>query len=88
MALSEGEEMNTKKKVRKFIINNFLFGDGADLKDNTSLMEAGVIDSTGILEIIGFIEKKYKFQPKTEELTVDNFDSINQISDYIKNKIS
>ena len=51
--------MNYLETARHFIVENFLFGDGARLEDDTSFLEAGIIDSTGILELIMFIEETH-----------------------------
>ena len=64
-----------------------MFGKGADtlgLRD--SLMEKGIIDSTGVLELVAFLESNFGFQVEDEELTPDNLDSIEQIAGYIDRK--
>jgi acyl carrier protein len=51
-------------------------------------MENGIIDSTGILELVSFIEQKFDFRVGDEDLVPDNFDSVNNLVDYIKKKIA
>ena len=51
--------MDNSVKVREFVVENFLFGDGETLKDDTSFMEEGIIDSTGILELVFFLEETF-----------------------------
>jgi acyl carrier protein len=70
---------DTKEKIRQFIIDNFLFGDAGDLEDNTSFLESGIIDSTGVLELIGFLEEEFLIQVDDEELIPENLDSINNL---------
>jgi len=72
--------------VRRFIIDNFLFGRG-DLTDDQSFLDSGIIDSTGILELVAFLEETYGFQVGDEELIPDNLDSIKKISGFLQKKL-
>ena len=54
--------MDSMQIVRNFIIENFLFGDGNGLEENTSFLESGIIDSTGILELVSFLEERLTFK--------------------------
>ena len=57
MDLNEGNiQANYVAEIREFVVNNFLFGDGGNLKNDTSFLDEGIIDSTGILELITFRE--------------------------------
>lgn len=79
--------MDTKTQIRGFIVDNFLFGtDDGSLKDGDSFLESGIIDSTGILEVVGFVEDEFGFDVKDEELVPENFDSIERIAAYIERK--
>ena len=62
--------------VRIFIVDNFLFGDGAKLSSDTLLIEKGIIDSTGVLELVAFIEDNFNVTVKDEELVQENFASL------------
>ena len=74
-------------EVRAFIIDNFMFGQGGeDLQTDDSLMEKGIIDSTGVLELVGFLERNYGLQVEDEELIPDNLDSIGNIAGYVGRK--
>lgn len=76
-----------EKQIRNFIVENFLFGESNDgLNDNDSLLETGIMDSTGVLELVAFIEENYKFKVKDEELVPENLDSIANISEFIRKK--
>lgn len=72
--------------VRRFIIDNFLFGRGEGLSDEQSFLDSGIIDSTGILELVMFLEETYGLQVNDEELIPDNLDSINKISAFLQAK--
>ena len=79
--------METREKLRQYIIENFLFGnENASLDDGESFLESGIIDSTGILEVVGFLEDEFGFEVTDEELVPDNFDSIDKLVDYIEKK--
>lgn len=81
--------MSVQHEIRQFIIDNFLMGqDSDDLKDDSSFLEEGVIDSTGVLELVGFLEENYNIKVEDEELIPENLDSIKNIRAYIETKRS
>ena len=63
--------------TKQFIVDNFLFGDGAKLAIDTPLFEKGIIDSTGVLELVAFIEDNFNVTVTDEELVQENFSSLN-----------
>jgi acyl carrier protein len=80
--------LEAREKLRQFIIENFLFGnDNAELDDGESFLDSGIIDSTGILEVVGFIEDEFDFEVMDEELVPDNFDSVDKLVAYIGRKM-
>lgn len=78
--------MDNSSKIRQFIVENFLFGDGQVLKDNTSFMQEGIIDSTGILELVFFLEETFGVSVEDDELVPENFDSLKRIVKYLEAK--
>jgi len=79
--------MDTRRQIRHFIAENFLLsGDGFSLGDDASLLESGVIDSTGVLELIGFVEDTFQVEVRDEEIVPENFDSVDRIAAYISDK--
>ena len=77
-----------KKNLRNYIIENFLFGDTeTEFADIDSFMEIGIIDSTGILEIITYIEEKFNIKIEDDELIPENLDSISNIVNFIDRKV-
>ena len=79
--------MDIRSDIRGFILDNFMMGrDPQDLTDSGSLLELGVIDSTGVLEMVGFLEEKYNFQVEDEDLVPENLDSIDNLVSYIQGK--
>lgn len=81
--------MNYCKEVREFIISNFLFDDRDTqvLRDDTSLLDSGIIDSTGVLELIMFLEEKYGLRIEPDEITPENLDSINRVVGFLTHKL-
>ena len=78
--------MNNLDTVRNFVIENFLFGDGELLEEETSFMEKGIIDSTGILELVFFLEETFKIKVDDDELVPENLDNLRNIVEFLKNK--
>ncbi|UFS69145.1 acyl carrier protein [Geomonas sp. RF6] len=76
-----------REKIRLFIVDNFLFGDAKGLEDSTSLLGAGVVDSTGILEMVSFLEQEFAIKIQDEELVPEHLDSINSISLFLQRKL-
>ena len=79
--------IDIKEKVKAFIISNFLLSVNSNsLNDDDSFLEKGIIDSTGVLELVSFIEENFNFRVEDEELIPDNLDSLNKITAYISSK--
>jgi acyl carrier protein len=75
-------------QLRQFVIDNFLFGQEADgLSDNESFLERGIIDSTGVLELVAFLESTYAIKIKDEELIPANLDSIQKLVRFLQTKM-
>lgn len=75
-------------EVRNFVAENFLFGDDPEsLLNNDSFLETGIIDSTGVLELVSFIEEQYSVEVDDDELIPENLDSIDQLITFIENKL-
>jgi acyl carrier protein len=72
--------------LRQFIRENFLFGQDLALADHDSLLELGIVDSTGVLELVTFIEDSYRITIEDEELVPDNLDSIENLVRFIRAK--
>ena len=74
--------------VREFVTDNFLFGrKNVSLGSDDSLLEEGLIDSTGVLELVMFIENKFEIAVDDDDLVPDNPDSINCLIAFIENKL-
>jgi acyl carrier protein len=78
-----------ENKVRNFIEENFLFRDDrSTLADDDSLLDAGVIDSTGILELVAFLETEFEFRMADADIVPANLDSIKAIAAYVEGKVA
>ncbi len=79
--------VDIKNKIKKYITHNFLIENSSTiLNDDDSFLEKGIIDSTGVIELISFIEKTFKINVEDEELLPDNLDSLNKIAIFINKK--
>ncbi len=76
-----------KGKIKGYILENFLYGGSSDqIADDDSFLEKGIIDSTGILELVGFIEETFSVKVEDEDLVPENMDSINRLGEFIMRK--
>ena len=76
-------------QVREFLAENFPLGrDVSELSSSDSLLEAGVIDSTGVMELVAFLEETFGIQVDDQELLPENLDSIDSIVRYVTEKLA
>jgi acyl carrier protein len=75
--------MDIKQQVRAFITSNFYVADPSTLADDASLLDQGIIDSTGVLEIIMFLEDTFGFKVADSEMVPENLDSIENIAAFV-----
>jgi len=80
MRASEGE-------LRRFVVDNFLYGREQKFSDEDSLMELGFLDSTGVLELVNFLEKKYGIVVEDADLLPENLDSIGNLARFVSRKV-
>ncbi len=80
-------ETKVEEQIRRFVTDNFLFGeDDGSLKDDDSFLEKGIIDSTGVLELIAFVEKTFDVRFDDADLVPDNLDSIANVAGFVARK--
>jgi len=78
-----------REELTEFIVTNYLFGNMASVpRDDDSLVEEGIIDSTGILELIEFLESHFKVEVSESETVPENLGSIANLTDFIMSKQS
>jgi len=78
--------MDTTGKVRQFILDNFYVEDPSGLSGGTSLLDQGILDSTGVLEVISFLEGEFAIKVDDAEMLPENLDSIDRIVAFIDRK--
>ena len=76
-----------REKIRKYILENFMFTDDETaLSNDDSFLEKGIVDSTGMLELIAFIGDEFQITLEDDELIPDNLDSVNRVAAFIQRK--
>lgn len=75
-----------RARVRAFVLENFYVADAAALSDEGSLLEAGIVDSTGVLELIAFVEAEFGVRVADTEMVPDNLDSIARVAAFVARK--
>lgn len=78
--------MNVQQRVRQFIIENFYVTDATELTDDASLIQGGWIDSTGMLELIAFLEDEYEIRVADAEMVPHNLDGVARIAAFVDRK--
>ena len=78
--------MDTKELIKKFIENNYMVEFKEDFQETDSFLDNGIIDSTGVLELIVFLEEKFGIKIEDAEIVPANLDSFKNIENYIKVK--
>jgi len=82
-------KMNTKTLVRQFIQDNFIMGSAAvQFGDSDSFMDSHLLDSTGFLEVVTFLEETFRIAVLDEEMVPENLDSLSAIEAYVSRKLS
>lgn len=75
-----------REQIRSFLASNFYIRDVEALDEESSLLEGGIIDSTGVLEVVGFIETTFNISVEDSEILPENLDSIQAIACYVAGK--
>ncbi|HEX5467807.1 MAG TPA: acyl carrier protein [Gaiellaceae bacterium] len=79
--------MTANARIREFVVSELMWGgDPADLGEDTSLIDNGVIDSLGIVKLVLFLEREFGIKVRDEELSPATFDSISSIASFVESK--
>lgn len=80
--------MEVRESVRNYIVENFLFGDVSPLEnDSMSLLDGGILDSVGVMELVAFLEQDFEITLADEELIPENLDSVDNLVGFIGRKV-
>ena len=80
--------MSIEAVIRDYVLENFLFtSDNGQLQDNVSFLEEGIVDSTGVLELVMFVEETFGITVEDEEIVPENFDSVQKLARYARLKV-
>lgn len=81
--------MDRRREIKQFVLQNFLFSDDETaISDRDSLIRGGVVDSTGIHELILFLEQSYQISVTPDEMTPATFESIHSVDEFVTRKLS
>lgn len=81
--------MDTKEKIRNYITDNLIFAqDDSAIEDDVSLLEAGIMDSVAVMELVLFVEEEFQLEIDDNEIIPENFDSISNLSNFIHAKLA
>lgn len=77
-----------EREVHGFVISNFLFDQSVDLDPDDSLLDKGLIDSTGVIELVDFLEERYAIKVEDDEVIPANLDSVRNVAKYVVRKLN
>jgi acyl carrier protein len=81
--------MEIEAQIRQYVAQNLLFSDnGFEYHDDDSFLQEGIIDSVGVLELVLFVEETFGVAVDDPEITPNNFDTVNQLTNYIRGKLA
>ncbi len=75
-----------EQELRRFVVDNFLFGRDNGFGAADSFLEGGIIDSTGVLELVAFLEERFGIDVADEELVPENLDSLENLARFVRSK--
>jgi acyl carrier protein len=78
--------MDVQARVTQFIVENFYVSDPAEITGETSLITGGYVDSTGMLEVISFLESEFNIRIKDQEMVPENLETIGRIASFVARK--
>ena len=81
-----GNHLNAQ--IRKFILDKFPLAQKQQIKDSDPLLESGVLDSLGVLDLVSFVEQEFSVHVTDEELVPENFQTIDRIAAFVESKSS
>jgi acyl carrier protein len=80
------QAVSPQPAIRAFIVENLFLGDDTLFGDDDSLLEAGALDSTAVMELVAFLEKSFSIQIDNNEISPENFETVNRIAAFVTGK--
>lgn len=80
--------MKIESKIKEFILKNLYFAEDNTLDDDASFLETGVVDSTGVMELVAFVQSQFGLNVEPQEIVVENFDSISKVARFVHRKLA
>jgi len=77
-----------REQIRSYIVDNILYGDGSRLEIDTPFHEGGILDSTGFLEIITFLEERFGIEVADHEVVPENFGTLRRVCGFVEQKLT
>jgi len=77
-----------KNKIKSFVSDYFIKDSGIEIAEDSSFLDKGIIDSTGVMELVSFLEETFGITMDDEEIIPDNFDSIEKLVTFVENKLA
>ena len=82
------DKSELKNKIKSFVSDYFIKDSGIEIAEETSFLDKGIIDSTGVMELVSFLEETFGITMDDEEIIPDNFDSIEKLVTFVENKLA
>jgi acyl carrier protein len=86
IGMADAESDETAVLIRNFIVQRFPLASSKDLTSELSLLESGIVDSLGVLDLVGFIEEEFGIQAEDDDLVPENFDSIEALTRFVTDR--
>ena len=86
MGVDMADDHDINLRVKQFLVKRFPQVEGRGIADDEPLLETGILDSLGVLDLVGFLEQEFVCEIDDEELLPENFESINRIADFVLRK--
>lgn len=77
---------DVQQRVKRFVMENFFVSDPSEIGDDTSLIATGMVDSTGMLEVVTFLESEFGVRVRDQEMVPDNLETIGRIAAFVERK--
>ena len=82
------EQQEISKSIRHFVKEHFIKGKNLKIDDDSSFIETGIIDSTGVMELVSFLEEKFNIIVDDMEIVPENLESTNRITNFVRSKLA